>query len=87
MSRRQLFHADDLARAIKVAKEAGLTIARVEIEPSGKIVIITHHQAGGADRDEIRAELEALRKRNAERRAAKIAQQEQAGADSGGRRT
>ena len=39
LSRRQLFHASDLARALKVAQQAGLTIARVEIEPSGKTAI------------------------------------------------
>ena len=30
MSQRQLFHASDLARALKVAQQAGLTIARIE---------------------------------------------------------
>ena len=78
MSRRQLFHAADLARALKVAQGAGLTIAQVEIEPSGKIVIVTQ-QPSGDDRDDVRAELEALRKRNAERRAACRARKEQVG--------
>ncbi|MGI3903064.1 MAG: hypothetical protein ACRYGP_30555 [Janthinobacterium lividum] len=88
MSRRQLFQAADLARALKVAQEAGLTIARVEIEPSGKIVIITHHDASGDDREEGRIALEALRRRIADDRDAKVARQGPASrSDRGSRRT
>ena len=73
MSRRQLFHASDLARALKVAQQAGLTIARVEIEPSGKIIIMTDHSKVDAEREEARRALEQLRKRLADERAERAA--------------
>lgn len=41
MTARAKFTAVDVTRAIKGAKAAGLAIERVEIEPSGKITIIT----------------------------------------------
>ncbi len=84
MSRRQLFHAADLARALKVAQGAGLTVARVEIEPSGKIVIITHHEASGVDWDESDSVLEGMRQRLIERRAERLALKGQAGMDQTG---
>jgi hypothetical protein len=41
MSRgRQTFRRNDLTRAIKAALAAGVDIARAEIEPTGKIVIV-----------------------------------------------
>jgi hypothetical protein len=41
MSRgRQTFRRNDLMRAIKAALAAGVDIARPEIEPTGKIVIV-----------------------------------------------
>lgn len=64
MSRRQLFHAADLARALKVAQGAGLTITRVEIEPSGKTVIVTHRANGDTDQNTPDAVLEAVRKKD-----------------------
>ena len=85
MSRRQLFHASDLARTLKVAQQAGLTIARVEIEPSGKIVIVSQQSTSDDSRGEVLAELEALRKRGAERRAERLARKNQASAKLGAR--
>lgn len=35
-----IFHQADLARAFKAAAKAGQQVRRVEIEPSGKIVLI-----------------------------------------------
>ena len=70
MSRRQLFHASDLARALKVAQQAGLTIARVEIEPSGKIVVVTGPAASDDAPDPV---LEAVRRKIAKRRAERLA--------------
>lgn len=75
LSRRQLFHASDLARTLKVPQQAGLTIARVEIESSGKIVITTSPTVNDDGRSEVRAELEALRRRGAERRAERLARE------------
>jgi hypothetical protein len=34
------FRQKDVTRAIRVTKAAGVDIARIEVEPSGKIVII-----------------------------------------------
>jgi hypothetical protein len=45
--RRTAFRQHDLQRALKAAKAAGLDISRVEIDPVGKIAIITK----GADSD------------------------------------
>jgi hypothetical protein len=42
MARRPLtFRQQDLVRALKGAKAAGIEIARIEIDRSGKIVIVT----------------------------------------------
>lgn len=42
MSRRQAqFSADDVSRAFKGAANAGAAIARCEIDPSGRIVLVT----------------------------------------------
>ena len=71
MSRRQLFHASDFARAIKVAQQAGLTIARVEIEPSGKIVLHMLDSVPGHDGPD--SALEAVRRKIAARRAERLA--------------
>lgn len=73
MSRRQLFHASDLARALKVTQQAGLTITRVEIEPSGKIVVMTDGSTVDAEREEARRALDRLRKRIADERAERTA--------------
>ena len=73
MSRRQLFHASDLARAIKVAQQAGLIVARIEIEPSGKIVIVTHNDPEGPGHHAPDQVLEAVRKKIAIRRAERLA--------------
>ena len=42
LHRRTGFRQHDLQRALKAAKAAGLDISRVEIDPAGKIAIITH---------------------------------------------
>jgi hypothetical protein len=36
----QRFRQSDLAKAIKAAVQAGLTVGRVEISPDGKIAVI-----------------------------------------------
>ena len=41
MGRPNNFTQAKLGRAIRAAREAGMLVARVEIEPSGKIVLIT----------------------------------------------
>ena len=69
------FHASDLARALKVALQAGLTIARIEIEPSGKIVVVTGPSASDDGPEETRRALDALRRRNAEERAKRLARE------------
>ena len=56
------FHASELARALKVAQQAGLTIARVEIEPSSKIVLHMPDSVPGHDAPD--PVLEAVRKRS-----------------------
>jgi hypothetical protein len=61
MSRRpQRFTQADVTRAIRGAQAAGLTIARVEIDVEGKIVIvlrdvdvIEHIASSGPDGDEV----------------------------------
>lgn len=60
MTRRQTFRQADVSRALKGAKGAGLEILRVEIDQTGKIVIVSgqavtdaldHHAAWKAKRD------------------------------------
>jgi hypothetical protein len=75
VSRRHLFLAADLARALKVAQQARLTIARIEIEPSGKIVIVTGLAASDDGPEEARRALDAVRRRNAEERAKRLARE------------
>lgn len=41
MARPAPFRQADLSRALKAAASAGLDVGRVEIDPSGKIVIVT----------------------------------------------
>ncbi len=41
MAERVTFRQHDLTRAIKGATAGGLTVARVEVEPGGKLLIIT----------------------------------------------
>lgn len=41
MSRKATFQESDLSRALRAARKAGLEIARVEIDQSGKIVLVT----------------------------------------------
>jgi len=42
---RQAFTVAALRRAVKGVKEAGIEVSRVEIEPNGKIVVITESDA------------------------------------------
>ena len=39
------FRQQDVTRAIRAAKSAGVDIARIEIDPNGRIVIITETEA------------------------------------------
>lgn len=41
MTIRPTFRQVDLARALKAAASAGVEVGRIEIDPSGKIVIVT----------------------------------------------
>lgn len=41
MTRRSALRQADMTRALKAAKAAGCEVARIEIEPDGKIVILT----------------------------------------------
>jgi hypothetical protein len=43
------FRQQDVTRAIKAVTAAGVHIARVEIDKTGKIVIITDHGTGQPD--------------------------------------
>ena len=74
MSRVKLFKEADLARALRVVKAAGVEIGTVKIDASGGIVIESRSPSrGGETVDEVQAELDALDRRNAERRAARAA--------------
>ena len=58
MARSAPFRQADLSRALKATVAAGLEIGRVEIDPSGKIVITTKQDASaepGSDFDRWRA--------------------------------
>ena len=48
MASRASFRQDDLTRALKAAAKAGCTIARSEIAPDGRIVLI-HENAGASE--------------------------------------
>lgn len=75
MTRRALFKEADLARAVRVLKAAGVEIGAVKIDASGGIVIESRPppQGGEDSPDAVRAALDALDRRNAERRAARAA--------------
>jgi hypothetical protein len=52
MSRaRQHFRQTDVTKAIKAAVAAGLPVARVEVSPEGRIVIIAGAPGQGQDAD------------------------------------
>jgi hypothetical protein len=52
------FRKNDLTRAIQAAKAAGLDIAKVELDCSGKITIVAAEASAGGDVDELDRELE-----------------------------
>ena len=75
MSRRAPFREADVSRALKAVQGAGLSVARVEIDQDGKIVIVSGRPLGD-DRDGLddpQDALTALRNRNAQRRAQRAA--------------
>ena len=43
------FRESDVRRAIRAAEKAGKTVQRIEIEPDGKIAIVTGDQPKGKD--------------------------------------
>jgi len=45
MNRRHRFKQADVARAVKGATAAGLKVGRVEIDPEGKIVLVSSEAA------------------------------------------
>jgi hypothetical protein len=49
--RRSPFRQIDIERAIKAAKAAGIVDYRVELEPSGKLVLVAGAAAGISDRN------------------------------------
>jgi hypothetical protein len=55
--RRAAFRQSDLQRALKVAKAEGFDVARVEIEPGGKVVL--HFTSGAASDTVVASPLDA----------------------------
>jgi hypothetical protein len=48
VSRRSSFAQSDVTRALKAAKAAGIPVKRIEIETTGKIVVVTEQERGNA---------------------------------------
>lgn len=46
------FKQIDVTRAVKAVEAAGLRVGRIEIDPNGKIVILTVEQTKGAESNE-----------------------------------
>jgi hypothetical protein len=59
------FRQRDLTRAIRAVTVAGVSIARVEIGPDGKIVVVTQ-QPAVSSRDDLDRELEEFEARHGE---------------------
>ncbi|MGR6327704.1 hypothetical protein ACU5AX_01425 [Sphingomonas sp. XXL09] len=51
MSARARFRQEDVTRALKGAVAAGMRVGRIEIEPNGRIVILSETAAPTADRN------------------------------------
>ena len=49
-SRPAPFRQSDVCRAVKGAKAAGVEVKRVEIDPSGKIIIVSAHGTSARDK-------------------------------------
>ncbi|MBI0475019.1 hypothetical protein D9601_06550 [Sphingomonas sp. MA1305] len=51
MSARARFRQEDVTRALKGAVAAGMRVGRIEIDPNGRIVILSETAAPTADRN------------------------------------
>ena len=79
MSPPQRIRQDDLTRIVSAIQAIGLVIHAVMVDPEGGVTVAVQPQHAETNRAEMRAELEALRRRGIERRAERAARQEQIG--------
>lgn len=66
MTARATFRQSDISRAIKAAKSAGMTVARCEISPDGRIVL---SEAITESQEDVFGAWKAKREGHAQRRA------------------
>lgn len=52
MTRRTAFKQSDMTRALRATKAAGVEVKRIEIEPDGKIVVVTDRTLDEPGRNE-----------------------------------
>jgi hypothetical protein len=57
----QRFRQSDLVKAIKAAVAAGLSVARVEVSPEGRIIVIAGKPGQGQDVDHSTNEWDSVR--------------------------
>lgn len=61
MSRRaSKFRQSELSRAIKAVEGAGLHVCRIEVEPDGKIVVLTDGRSNGTQQSNTENEWDAV---------------------------